>query len=155
MQMAFRLTNKLDLTPDICSKVLEYATDYCKLVPEDVTLPWEILNVFINFSEGKQGDPQFWIAVEEDKIKGFMVTQAVIVDKRSCCYIRQAYVCPKSKANGLSKLMSDKLMEKAKKAGYDKILCQRYGHADAFARLISKFGFKYKATEFEKEIPHG
>ena len=150
--MEFRLARHQDLTTENCQKILKQAEEFKRAVPLDPTPPWEILGNFIAFCEGKAKDPQVWIGLEDGELLGFVVTTAMIISKDSCCYIKHAYIHPTHRANGVMGFSLDTLAEKAKKAGYTKILCQRYGDSDAFGRMMGRFGYKYKATEFEKEV---
>lgn len=150
--MEFRLARKEDLTPDLCREIFSDALAYCKEVPEDVLTPGEVMNFFVNFCEGRITNPQFWLAFKGGKFVGYMITQAILKDKMSGVNITQAYIHPDCRANGVAPYCMDVLSQKAKASGAQMILCQRYGEADGFGRMLKKFGYSYRSTEFRKEF---
>ena len=150
--MEFRLARRQDLTAKTCQTILSDAEEYCKEVPQDKVSPWEILNTFINFVQGRIKDPQFWLAIKEDKLAGYMITQAITQDNEPAVFIREAYIQKSKRADGVLPYSLEVLYNKAKESGAKAIICQRYGDSKAFGRLMSKHGYEYKATEFRRVI---
>jgi hypothetical protein len=136
----------------MCQAILADAVQYCQENPQDATTSWEILNTFINFAEGRIKDPQFWLAFKEDSLAGYMITQAIAEQHDTAVYIRQGFIQENSRGNGVMGLSLEVLEKKARESGAKFISCLRYDDAKSFGRMMGKFGYKYKATEFRKEL---
>jgi GNAT superfamily N-acetyltransferase len=150
--MDFRLAQKQDLTPQMCQAILHDAETYCKENQLDRLAPWEILNIFINFCEGKITDPQFWVGLKDDELVGYMITQAFIVDKEPHLYIRQGYIEQRFSNNGVAGYCLEAVEKKAKATGYKYVSCKTYLNPTVYSRWIKRYGYGYNATEFRKEV---
>lgn len=150
--MDFRLATKLDLTPENCQQILSDAQVYCKENKKDTLTPYEILNIFINFSNGQVIDPQFWLILEEDKLVGYSITMKRYKDTHAELNIRQGYIAPAYRGNGVMGYCLAVLEEKAKKIGYRKISFDTFGNPKVYGRFVRRFGYDYRSTEYKKEI---
>lgn len=150
--MEFRLAQKQDLTAEMCQAILHDAQDYCRENNIGVVYPWEVLNIFINFSQGKIVDPQFWIGVKDGKLVGYMITEAKMEDKQPCLHIRQGYIGEEFRGNGVAKHCLDIIEQKARDTGFKYVILLTEKNPSVYGRWIARYGYNRKYTEFKKEV---
>lgn len=150
--MEFRLATKLDLNAAMCQEILAQAIRYSEENEKDDLLPYEILNIFINFSNGQANDPQFWLGFKEEKLVGYVITMSRIKGKEVDLYIRQAFIDEPFRGNGVAGYCLDVLEKKAKQIGYKRISLETYFNPKIYERFIRRYGYGYISTEYKKEI---
>lgn len=81
-----------------------------------------------------------------------MITNSIIQDRDACLQITLGYIHPEARSNGVADFSLGTIDKQAKASGHKFLSCIRYARANAFQRWISKYGFKYRQTEFRKEL---
>ena len=150
--MEFRLTNRADLTPEMCGQVLSFAQSYCAENNADAITPYEVLNIFLNFAGGNSKDPQFWICTEGVEIIGYMITMPQFKNKKANLNIRIGYIDSASRGNGVAGHCLEIIEDKAKKAGYELVTLETPLNPEIYGRWIRRYGYGYMSTEYKKEL---
>lgn len=153
--MEFRLAQKSDLKPEICQAILDDAVEYCKENPRDSVTPWDILNIFINYCEGKITAPHFWmiwLGFKDKVLVGYVITESRIKGNLNYLNIAMGFISKKFRGNGIASHCLGIIENQAKKAGYSVISCETFIDPKIYSRWMRKYGYKANLTEFRKEI---
>ena len=93
-----------------------------------------------------------WLAIKNKDIVGYIVTQPYTEYNKPAIYIRQGYIAKEHRGNGIYECAMEVLEQNSIKLGVRYLTCKTYLDPRMYARFIGKRGFRYKATEFIKEI---